>query len=114
MPRPFLILALILAFSGTPFRLAEAADDLARSLAGPEVGGEFEVVNGGVGDDSGETVRAEFAHDSIDAPSEWVPTTISPFDPPVSLQPPGLDEDPPFHPPASSPPSYIRFERFLC
>jgi hypothetical protein len=65
VPRPFLLLALLVVFSGTPMRLAEAADDLARCLAGPEVGGEFEVVDGGVGDDPVETIRADPAHDPL-------------------------------------------------
>ncbi len=54
--RPLMfLLCLVAASSGTPLRQAEAADDIARTLAGSGDSG-IEVVAGGVGDDSGETV----------------------------------------------------------
>jgi hypothetical protein len=57
MWRPtMLLLCLIAALAGTPLRQAEAAGDLARSLAELEGGGVVEEIDGGVGDDAGETI----------------------------------------------------------
>jgi hypothetical protein len=56
--RLMFLLSLIAALSGTPLRQAEAADDLARSIAGLGGGHTIEVVDGGVGDDSGATIKA--------------------------------------------------------
>jgi hypothetical protein len=50
-----LLLCLIAALAGTPLRQAEAAGDLARSLA-EMGGGVVEEVDGGVGDDAGEAI----------------------------------------------------------
>jgi hypothetical protein len=50
------LLCLIAALAGTPLRQAEAAGDLARSLAELDGGGPVEEIDGGVGDDSGETI----------------------------------------------------------
>ncbi len=52
-------LCLIAALSGTPLRQAEAASDFARSLEDANRGDEIEVPDGGVGDDSGATIKAE-------------------------------------------------------
>ncbi|MDR3639674.1 MAG: hypothetical protein P4L84_38090 [Isosphaeraceae bacterium] len=53
---PLLWMCLIAALAGTPLRQAEAADDLASSLAELAGGHVVEMIDGGVGDDSGETV----------------------------------------------------------
>ncbi len=50
------LLCLTAALAGTPLRQAEAAGDLARSLAELDGGDLVEEVDGGVGDDSGETI----------------------------------------------------------
>jgi hypothetical protein len=50
------LLCLIAALAGTPLRQAEAAGDLARSLAELDGGSVVEEIDGGVGDDSGETI----------------------------------------------------------
>ena len=50
-----LLLCLIAALAGSPLRQAEAAGDLARSLAELDGGDVIEAVDGGVGDDAGET-----------------------------------------------------------
>ena len=62
MRRLMLLLSLIAAFAGTPLRLAEAAEDLERILTDSGVDGEIETTDGGVGDDSGVTVRPVVAH----------------------------------------------------
>ena len=113
MTRPCLLLALIVAFSGTPLRLVEAADDLARSLAGPEVAGEVESVDGGVGDDSGETIRADLPHASVDSPFAGVPATF-PFAPPSPLHPPRSAGLIPSPRPSGTPRRHVLLERFLC
>lgn len=46
--------SLLAALTGTPLRHAEAADDLARSLAESVYNANLEVPDGGVGDDSGD------------------------------------------------------------
>jgi hypothetical protein len=61
------LLSLIVALTGTPLRLMEAAGDLARSLEelgeeGEDDGWDIEQADGGVGDDSGEALRADVAH----------------------------------------------------
>ena len=54
-----LVMCLIAALSGTPLRQAEAASDLARALADLDASGDVEVPDGGVGDDSGATIKSE-------------------------------------------------------
>jgi hypothetical protein len=49
-------IGLIAALSGTPLRQAEAASDFARSLAELGEGQVIEMLDGGVGDDSGATI----------------------------------------------------------
>jgi hypothetical protein len=63
--RLMLLLSLISVLVGTPLRLAEAADDLARSLAESDNGVNIEQVDGGVGDDSGATIKPEITSSSI-------------------------------------------------
>jgi hypothetical protein len=55
--RPTMVLlCLIAALSGTPLRQAEAASDFARSHSELGQGYAIELIDGGVGDDSGETI----------------------------------------------------------
>jgi hypothetical protein len=60
--RPMFLLSLIVVLAATPLRLAEAAADLARSLEETGDGWNIEEVDGGVGDDSGATIKADVAH----------------------------------------------------
>ena len=53
MRRWAFLLSLLAALSGTPLRQAEAASDLARSLAELLQAADIESPDGGVGDDSG-------------------------------------------------------------
>jgi hypothetical protein len=50
------LMCLIAALSGTPLRQAEAASDFARSLSELDEGHSIEMIDGGVGDDSGATI----------------------------------------------------------
>ena len=52
-------LSLIATLAGSPLRIAEAAHDLAASLAELELDGAIEVPDGGVGDDSGATLKGD-------------------------------------------------------
>jgi hypothetical protein len=56
------LLGLLAAVAGTPLRQAEAADDLARALAELGDGNVIEPVDGGVGDDAGDTIKADPSH----------------------------------------------------
>ena len=49
---------LVLALGSPPMRLAEAADDLARTVEEIGQGAGVEMIDGGVGDDAGESLRA--------------------------------------------------------
>ena len=55
-------LSLIAVLAGTPLRLAEAAHDLARSVAEFGSGDTLEIPDGGVGDDSGATIKSDITH----------------------------------------------------
>ncbi len=68
------LLALIAAIAGTPLRQAEAAEDLARIMAGVQSGG-IEEIDGGVGDDSGETVLKAVAQVEI-GPATFLPVAF--------------------------------------
>jgi hypothetical protein len=59
---PMFALSLIAALAGTPLRLAEAAYDMAREVAELGVGDGLEVPDGGVGDDSGATIKSDITH----------------------------------------------------
>src|SRR4051794_37133702 len=73
------LLSLIVALAGTPLRLAEAASDLARSLEEAGDGWNIEEVDGGVGDDSGATLRADVAHVSdVMATADVLPASLGP------------------------------------
>jgi hypothetical protein len=71
-----LLLSLIAALCGTPLRQAEAASDLARSLA--EVGDQdiLEPEDGGIGDDSGVTIKA-----GCESPAHVLPPSVVGLDP---------------------------------
>jgi hypothetical protein len=56
--RVMLILSLTAILAGTPLRLAEAADDLEQSLSESAFESGIEVADGGVGDDSGVSIRS--------------------------------------------------------
>ncbi|MFO0954755.1 MAG: hypothetical protein U0835_27050 [Isosphaeraceae bacterium] len=56
------LLGLTAAAAGTPLRQSEAAADFARSLAEIDDGDVLEEVDGGVGDDAGDTIRADETH----------------------------------------------------
>ena len=58
MASTMLLMCLIAAVSGTPLRQAEAASDLARALADWKARRRIEVPDGGVGDDSDATIKA--------------------------------------------------------
>ena len=77
MCRPvFLVPALIAALSGTPLRLAEAGDDLARALAENAARDVIAEVDGGVGDDPGETVSKLVGEGRPDAEPIAAPTAF--------------------------------------
>jgi hypothetical protein len=60
--RPMVLLSLIAALAGTPMRLAEAANDIACSLAELGGGGVVEIPDGGVGDDPEAAIKADVRH----------------------------------------------------
>ena len=62
MRRYLWLLSLIAVLAGTPLRLAEAAHDLACSLAELDGGEGVEAPDGGIGDDSGATIKAKTIH----------------------------------------------------
>jgi hypothetical protein len=108
------LLSLIAALAGTPMRLAEAADDIACSLA--ELGGRsvVEIPDGGVGDDPETAIKADVRH---------IPLTIADVDglsgclilaPPVpggALRPRASR---PTRPAASLPRRLAMLQCFLC
>src|SRR5262245_45467484 len=59
------VLSVIAALAGTPLRLAEAAHDMASAMT--EFGAEdsLRVPDGGVGDDSGATIKSDNTHAPI-------------------------------------------------
>ena len=63
------VLCLIAALAGSPLRQAEAAGDLARSLSELDGGAVIEEIDGGVGDDSGETILSVGRHTCTDPTS---------------------------------------------
>ncbi len=65
MSRFGVILCLLVAVTGNPLRHAEAAEDLARSLKELTSRTILEPVDGGVGDDAGETIRSAAPADSV-------------------------------------------------
>lgn len=108
------LLSLIAALAGTPLRLAEAAEDLARVLGDSGVDGEMETIDGGVGDDSGVTVKPIVA----DAPVASGLADAAPFAFLLAVHPPAVVD--PHHATRSRPvPIGSRrrcalLQRFLC
>ncbi len=71
MRRLWILLALIVAVSSTPLRLVEAANDLARPLSG---NAGLDEIDGGVGDEAAETIRADVADETgvaVDVAAWW-------------------------------------------
>jgi hypothetical protein len=54
-----LFLSLAIAFSATPARLVEAANDIGRELADADADAGTEEADGGVGDDAGDTIKLD-------------------------------------------------------
>ena len=54
-------LGIVASLAGTPLRIAEAAHDIGRALADLDAGAAIEIPDGGVGDDSGATIKVEHA-----------------------------------------------------
>jgi hypothetical protein len=101
------LLGLLAAVAGTPLRQAEAADDLARALAELGDGDRIEMVDGGVGDDSGDTIKADPSHAPLllmiaDAPPAAPPGNALPCPGPILLSRAGRN-----HPPPASPPQRL-------
>jgi len=108
------VLSLIAALAGTPLRMAEAADDFACSVAETGGGGVMEVPDGGVGDDSDATIKAE----TTNAPDTNTSAIILPGGICPTLPPswPVLKrrEDPPSRPVAELPQRLAQLQSFLC
>jgi len=86
------LLCLIAALSGTPLRQGEAASDFARSLAESEGGQIVEMIDGGVGDDSGATIL-NASGDTHSAPAT-IPASADGMVPPlVSGLSPSVTDD---------------------
>jgi hypothetical protein len=85
------LLCLIAALAGSPLRQAEAAGDLARSLAELDGGDVIEVIDGGVGDDAGESILTTGGRARAGATSEPPAIDHGPFPPRASTEslPPG-------------------------
>ena len=81
--RALVLLSLLAALAGTPLRLAEAAEDLARSLAELGRGVNLEEIDGGVGDDSGAVIKVEVVHHPT--PDLSTPPVAGPFAAPVAI-----------------------------
>ena len=62
------LLSLIAALAGTPLRQAEAAHDWAAALSDLGKDNLLAEIDGGIGDDPGDTIRADVAHTSIVLP----------------------------------------------
>jgi hypothetical protein len=85
------LLSLIAALSATPLRQAEAAHDLACSLAELVGGDTIEETDGGIGDDSDATILSKMSLASLDlaisgpapAPTFQTPAHYSPIFPRV-------------------------------
>jgi hypothetical protein len=106
-------LALLAALTGTPLRQAEAAADLARSLAELDQGHVIEPVDGGVGDESDATVL-KAGHDAGPVLSTLPPATLDALAPTL---PPPLDLAPapdgrPPRPPSATARRLARLQRY--
>lgn len=80
MFRTMFLLSVIAALSATPLRQAEAADDLARSLAETGQGDVLEPADGGVGDDSDNSLKTSAPSSALDPrPPLAPPLDATPF-----------------------------------
>ncbi len=86
MKRLLSFLCLIAALTGTQLRQIEAAHDLARSVAELGSGHRIEIIDGGVGDDSGETVVHAGAADHV-AGATFLPADPEGLSPPLRPAP---------------------------
>ena len=66
MFRLMLFLSLCVAITATPARLAEAASDIGRALADADADAGMEEADGGVGDDSGDSIKLDKTHAAAD------------------------------------------------
>jgi hypothetical protein len=114
VPRIWFLLTLIVAFVGTPFRLAEAASDLARSMVEAAEVGAIEVLDGGVGDDSGESIRSDLVHFAVEGTLSDDLTGCSPFVPAPRRDCLRLCDPPLARAPSGSTRRHVLLERFLC
>src|SRR4051794_30474266 len=108
------LLGLIVVLAGTPLRLSEAASDLARSLEETGDGWNIEEIDGGVGDDSGATIRADVAHaqdttEATDVPPAWLGPVLAQ---PVLIA--RFTDDPPARSPANSSRRCALLQCFQC
>jgi hypothetical protein len=112
--RLMFLLSLIAALAGTPLRMAEAAHDFACSVAETGSSDVMEEPDGGVGDDSNATIKA----DPTNAPDPNTSASILPGCPGLTLPPSWhvLKElaDPPPRPVAKLPQRLARLQSFLC
>lgn len=114
MRRALFLLSLIAACAGPSLRLAEAADDLGRAPASLGADRPVGEEDGGVGDDSGETIRDEpVGAPAVDGAGDmmlaWVtPPMIGPS------PPPGRAANPLEWPRAEAPRRLAWLQRFLC
>jgi hypothetical protein len=109
------VLSLIAVLAGTPLRLAEAADDLARSLAETDNGVNLEQVDGGVGDDSGATIKPDVSSTTLASTFEQI--LLSPVTLPANLLDGFMCASAPEMPVGGLPHSghpCARLQRFLC
>ena len=114
MNRALSLLGLIAALAGTPLRLAEAADDLARAAEGRAGDIDVEQADGGVGDDSGASIKAASTH--VPEPSDLTsgaPAFLPPFQ---SLSAQAVREamTPPHRPPHGLARRLASLQTFLC
>ena len=114
MPRLAWLLTLIVALTATPLRLAEAADDQSRTLSQLDDEAEIEVIDGGVGDESGESIQTDTGHPSTDlAISAILPDSCVLIPPAlVRFARPGLHDEAGARPCPSR--RYLWFQCFLC
>ena len=113
MSRLMFLLSLLAALAGTPLRQAEAAGDLARSLAEVGCGDVLEPADGGVGDDAGDTLKADASpapHPPAASDALPAPFTLSTPGPRLVVLPP---TDCSHAPPAGSPRRHALLQRFL-
>ncbi len=108
------LLSLIAVLAGTPLRLAEAADDLARSFAEADGGVGLEGVDGGVGDDSDATIKVEKTIAPIAVADHDLLTALAWMAPLATERLPWFTADSPSRLPANSQRRHALLQCFLC